>query len=30
MRARKVGSAEIHPGELRALWIYYEKFLTDM
>jgi hypothetical protein len=29
-RVRKGGSAEIHPGELRASWIYYEKFLMDM
>jgi hypothetical protein len=29
-RTRKGGSAEIHLGELRASWIYYEKFLTDM
>jgi hypothetical protein len=27
---RKEGSTEIHPGELRAPWIYYDKFLTDM
>jgi hypothetical protein len=25
-----LGSAEIHPGELKASWIYYEKFLTGM
>jgi hypothetical protein len=24
------GNAEIHPGELKVSWIYYEKFLTDM
>jgi hypothetical protein len=29
--ARQVGgSAEIHPDELRAPWIYYEKFLADI
>jgi hypothetical protein len=29
-RARKEKSAEVHPGELRASWIYYEKFLMNM
>jgi hypothetical protein len=28
--ARKGGSAEIPPCELMAMWIYDEKFLTDM
>jgi hypothetical protein len=30
MRARKEGSAEIHPCELMASWIYDEKLSTGM
>jgi hypothetical protein len=30
MHVRKGGSAEIHPCELMASWIYDEKFLTGM
>jgi hypothetical protein len=29
-RARKGGSAEIHPGGLMATWVYDEKFLMDV
>jgi hypothetical protein len=29
-RARKGGSAEIHPGELMTTWVYDEKFLMGM